>query len=91
MNESYERVLNEVSLLKKTLNSEKMSHQNTLQQLETTYQIIEDMKEMLKNEQEKNKAMTRDLREKGSKIEQISREYEEQIMNIKELIDRKDI
>lgn len=33
MNESYERALNEVSLLKKTLNSEKMSHQNTLQQL----------------------------------------------------------
>jgi hypothetical protein len=34
------------------------------------------MKEMLRNEQENNKALTRDLREKGSKIEQISREYE---------------
>ena len=69
MNESYERALNEVSLLKKTLSSEKMSHQNTLQQLETTYQIIEDMKEMLRNEQEKNKALTRELREKGLKID----------------------
>lgn len=49
MNESLERALSEVSLLKKTLNSEKTSHQNTLQQLETTYQIIEEMKEMLKN------------------------------------------
>lgn len=49
MNESLERALNEVSLLKKTISSEKNSHQNTLQQLETTYQIIEEMKEMLKN------------------------------------------
>ena len=59
MNESLERALNEVSLLKKTINSEKNSHQNTLQQLETTYQIIEEMKEMLKNEQDKNKSLTR--------------------------------
>jgi hypothetical protein len=59
MNESLERALNEVSLLKKTINSEKNSHQNTLQQLETTYQIIEEIKEMLKNEQDKNKSLTR--------------------------------
>jgi hypothetical protein len=51
------------------LSSEKTSHQNTLQQLETTYQIIEDMQEMLRNEQEKNKALTRELREKGLKID----------------------
>lgn len=59
MNESLERALNEVSLLKKTISSEKNSHQNTLQQLETTYQIIEEMKEMLKSEQDKNKSLTR--------------------------------
>lgn len=59
MNESLERALNEVSLLKKTISSEKNSHQNTLQQLETTYQIIEEMKEMLKNQQDKNKSLTR--------------------------------
>lgn len=49
------------------------------------------MKEMLRNEQEKNKALTRELREKRVKIEEISREYEDQIMNIKELIERKDL
>ena len=49
------------------------------------------MKEMLINEQEKNKALTRELREKRVKIEEISREYEDQIMNIKELIERKDL
>jgi hypothetical protein len=45
---------------------------------------------MLRSEQEKNKELTRQLREKSHKIEDISREYEDQIMNIRELIERKD-
>jgi hypothetical protein len=45
---------------------------------------------MLKSEQDKNKELNRQLRAKNNKIEEISREYEDQIMNIKELIERKD-
>ena len=46
---------------------------------------------MLKQEQEKNKALTKEIREKNNKIDQISSEYEEHIVNIKELIERKDL
>lgn len=44
MGEKYERYASEVQILKKQISSEKVSHENTISQLQSAYQIIDELK-----------------------------------------------
>ena len=49
LSDSCERYLKEIQFLKKQVSSEKNAHENSLKQLQSTYQIIDELKEMLRN------------------------------------------
>jgi hypothetical protein len=48
---SFEKYINEIQFLKKQVSGEKLSHENTLRQLQSSYQIIDEMKDALRLEQ----------------------------------------
>ena len=48
LSDSYERYTREIQFLKKQVNGEKNAHENSLKQLQSAYEIIDDLKEMLR-------------------------------------------
>ena len=90
LSDSYEKYVKEIQFLKKQISGEKNAHENSLKQLQSTYQIIDELKEMLRMEQNTNLKLKGQVADKSSKISHISIQYQEQIAGIKEMIGLKD-
>ena len=90
LSDSCERYLKEIQFLKKQVSSEKNAHENSLKQLQSTYQIIDELKEMLRNQQGNNLKLKAEVADKSQRIGTISHQYQEQIADIKDMIALKD-
>ena len=90
LSDSYQKYVKEIQFLKKQISAEKNAHENSLKQLQNTYQIIDELKEMLRMEQNTNLKLKGQVADKSSKITNISIQYQEQIAGIKEMIGLKD-
>lgn len=88
--ESYEKYNTEIRCLKKQINAEKGSHQNSLHQLQNAYQIIDEIRETLRIEQTNNLKLKADLNDRDNRILTLSAQYEDQIEDIKQMIAAKD-
>ena len=90
LSDSYEKYVKEIQFLKKQISGEKNAHENSLKQLQSTYQIIDELKEMLRMEQNNNLKLKAEVADKSNRIATTSNQYEEQIMNVKDMIALKD-
>lgn len=54
LSESYEKYVKEIHFLKKQISGEKNAHENSLRQLQSSYEIIDEVKDMLRMEQGTN-------------------------------------
>jgi cell division septum initiation protein DivIVA len=88
--DTYERYVNEIQFLKKQVSGEKLAHENTLKQLQSAYEIMDEMKDLLRNEQNANFKLKSEVADKSNRMASMSSQYEDQIREIKDMINLKD-
>jgi hypothetical protein len=76
---NFERYINEIQLLRKQVSGEKLAHENTLKQLQSAYQIIDEMKDALRYEQTTSNKLKAELSETTINLSNVAHQYEAQI------------
>ncbi len=76
--------------MRKQVSGEKLAHENTLKQLQSAYQIIDEIKDALRFEQNSNSKLKAQLNDTTINLNNMAHQYEEQIAEVKELLTIKD-
>lgn len=80
----------EIQQLKKALNTEKLAHEATLNQLEASYELNQELQSISQTQSKSITALNKTLAQRNNKIEELSGIYETQITDLKDLITAKD-
>lgn len=68
MDKGYENLVIQVQNLKKALNAEKLSHQTTVSQLETSYKLNEELQGVIKSQAQAINSLNKQNSEKNAKL-----------------------
>jgi hypothetical protein len=72
------------------VSGEKLAHENTLKQLHSAYQIIDEIKDALRIEQNNNTKVKAQLNDTTAHLANVAHQYEAQIAEVKDLLTVKD-
>lgn len=87
---NYERCLLEIQQLKKSVAAEKLAHEATLNQLESSYDLNQELQTMNQRQAKTISALNQQISHCNAKIEELDNIYDGQIAEMKELIAAKD-
>jgi hypothetical protein len=76
---NFEKYISEIQFLRRQVSGEKLAHENTLKQLQSAYQIIDDIKDALRLDQNNNTKLKVELSETVTNLSAAAHQYEGQI------------